>query len=113
MSRCKLGNKKHKKCEEITGKKYETCLVRGGNEHFWAACVYKEDGKYKADWVNYKTSEWESEEEDSPRINVTNIIFDCVGKLLLAMQNGEMYAESDYVYHLEELLGKVTKAIID
>ena len=45
--------------------------------------------------------------------NVTDIIFECLGKLLVAMDKGEVYAESDHVYYLEELLGKVTKAIID
>jgi hypothetical protein len=61
MARCRLGAKKHKICEEITGKKYDICLVRGGHEHFWATCcINTEHGQYR-DYVNYKTGEWELE----------------------------------------------------
>lgn len=60
MSRCLLGPKKHKKCEQITGKKYDRCLVRGGSTHFEAHCSYVDDnGVSKADIVNYKTGEFE------------------------------------------------------
>lgn len=64
MARQRLGKKKHKKCEDITGKKYEMCLVRGGTEHFWATCTYEDDeGNQKSDWVNYQTGEFELHEE--------------------------------------------------
>jgi phosphoserine aminotransferase len=59
MARCKLGEKKHKRCEEITGKKYDICLVRGGQEHFWAICCINTEKGQCRDYVNYKTGEWE------------------------------------------------------
>jgi len=62
MARCILGPEKHKKCEEITGKKYEFCTVRGNTQHYVASCSYKENDKWKSDYVNYKTKEWTEEE---------------------------------------------------
>lgn len=50
--RQRLGKKKHAKCERITGKKYLSCLVRGGTEHFRALCWFSNKD---ADYVNYKT----------------------------------------------------------
>ena len=50
--RQRLGKKKHELCEQIGGKKYQACLVRGNTEHFLAICVIDE---WNADKVNYKT----------------------------------------------------------
>lgn len=47
--RQKLGDKKHKLCEAITGKKYSSCLVRGNSGHYVAICNYN-DG-YDWDYV--------------------------------------------------------------
>ena len=55
--RQRLGENKHRKCEDITGKTYTSCLVRGNSKHYWAICWYSEQD---ADWVNYKTREWEA-----------------------------------------------------
>ena len=64
MARQKLGKKKHKKCEEITGKKYDGCLVRGGQTHYTAICVYYDEKDIQHhDYVNYKTGEFK---EDHP-----------------------------------------------
>jgi len=66
MAKCALGNKKHRRCEEILGKKLHICLVRGGWEHFMAECYEKigTDGKgmaiCKRYYVNYKTGEWKN-----------------------------------------------------
>lgn len=58
--RCKLGPKKHRRCEEIAGRKYEDCLVRGGQTHFVAQCVRFPDdsGRRITDLINYKTGEF-------------------------------------------------------
>jgi hypothetical protein len=57
MSGQRLGPKKHRRCEEITGQKYDRCIVRAGDPHFWADCV-RRDGE-TCDFVNYRTGEWE------------------------------------------------------
>lgn len=46
-----LGYKKQKRCEEITGRKYLSCWVRGGEEHYQALCWFTNKD---ADLVNYK-----------------------------------------------------------
>jgi hypothetical protein len=54
LARQKLSEKNHNKCEAITGRKYDRCLVRGGQPHFVAKCVHADDFS-KYDLVNYKT----------------------------------------------------------
>ncbi len=54
--RQRLGKKKHAKCEQIADKKYSSCLVRGGTEHFKALCWFSNKD---ADYVNYKTGKTE------------------------------------------------------
>jgi hypothetical protein len=65
MSRCILGKKKHKLCEQITGKKYIRCMVRGGTKHFWALCITTDEGGSKGDMVNYKTNEYMNIQNDN------------------------------------------------
>jgi hypothetical protein len=55
MSRCVLGPKKHARCEQIGGRQYDQCLVRGGDPHGWALCVWMENGQQYADRINYQT----------------------------------------------------------
>ncbi len=56
MAKQRLGPKKHARCESVTGRKYRSCYVRGGWEHFNAECWW-EDGK-NADDVNWKAGTW-------------------------------------------------------
>jgi len=53
--KCKLGPKKHARCEQYAGKKFDYCLVRGGWDHYWSLCITREP--YTELWVNYKTGE--------------------------------------------------------
>lgn len=58
--RCKLGTKKHRRCEEIAGRKFTDCLTRGGQPHFWAICVWYNEKNPEEQfclYVNYKTRE--------------------------------------------------------
>jgi len=66
--RCLLGKKKHRKCEEISGYQYLSCLVRGGDTHYHATCVRKGivDGRAVTDIVNYKTGEVVELDVDAP-----------------------------------------------
>jgi len=66
MARQRLGTRKHALCEKATGRKYDMCLVRGNTAHFWAICQWAKgenpeqtNNHLDADWVNYKTGEWE------------------------------------------------------
>jgi hypothetical protein len=65
MSRCKLGLRKHRQCEQITGKKYDICLVRGNSAHYVAHCCYTIDGIQYIDYVNYATGEFEEKADQS------------------------------------------------
>jgi len=56
----KLGEKKLKRCQQIGGKDYYVCYVRGGRPHFQAECWYVHRGANWADWVNYRTGECEA-----------------------------------------------------
>lgn len=49
-----LGEKKHKKCEKITGKKYRYCSVHH-SDHGIAYCL---DDNNREDVVNYVTQKW-------------------------------------------------------
>ena len=53
----RLGEKKLKLCQQIGGKDYFVCFVRGGRPHFQAECWYTQ---HDADWVNYRTGECEA-----------------------------------------------------
>ena len=53
--RQRLGLKKHKLCENIGKKKYDSCFVRGNTTHYVALCSYQQDGKQYTDAINYKT----------------------------------------------------------
>jgi hypothetical protein len=78
-----LGEKKHKKCESITGKKYDVCITGG---HYMASCYYNLRENW--DYINYKTGEWETgecaesrwkkEEKESQEFNnmLNNLIVD-------------------------------------
>lgn len=52
--KCKLGEKKLRKCSKILGVEVIKGFVRGGWTHFWAMCF--DDYGYGY-WVNYKTGE--------------------------------------------------------
>ena len=71
MAKCRLGEKKRKKIEELTGKKVEAAFVRGGWKHFWAEVFFK-DETYTVEspppMVNYKTGEIEC--EGSPEMDI-------------------------------------------
>lgn len=49
MSRCVLGKKKHRLCEDIADKEYKMCVTT--RDHYIAECWYDERN---ADYVNYK-----------------------------------------------------------
>lgn len=56
----RLGEKKHKRCEAVTGRTYRGCYTRGGWGHFWAECWFGGDTgepARDADMVNYRTGE--------------------------------------------------------
>lgn len=60
MAKQRLGKRKHKRCECITGRKYDACFVRGGHKHYVATCISEEYHKgLKYDRVNYETIEFE------------------------------------------------------
>lgn len=56
----RLGVKKHKLCEKISGKEYESCWTRGGDPKGLAECWFNTNKYllYNADLVNYITKEW-------------------------------------------------------
>ena len=65
MAKNILGPKKHKLCEQVTGKKYHVCYTRGGSVHFLAECWYSERD---ADYVNYKYKVWFPTIRDGQRV---------------------------------------------
>lgn len=58
--KCRLGKKKIRRIEYLTGKKVRAAFVRGGWKHFWAE-VFFEGEHYTLNrmppMVNYKTGE--------------------------------------------------------
>ena len=52
--KCRLGSKKHRVCEEVTGRKYSACFVRGGWDHHVAECQHRCEEGWYIDYVNYK-----------------------------------------------------------
>jgi len=64
--KCRLGPKKVRRIEKLTGKKVAAAFVRGGWRHYWAE-VFFEGEKYTKDtpMVNYKTGEVEYPDEFS------------------------------------------------
>lgn len=58
--KCRLGEKKVRRIEELTGKKVNAAFVRGGWEHFWAEVFFVDEKYTKGNFppmVNYKTGE--------------------------------------------------------
>ena len=51
----RISDKKLRKCETVSGHKYELGYTRGGWPHFQVECWINE---YNADVVNWKTGEW-------------------------------------------------------
>lgn len=59
MSRQCLGEKKKRLCEQIAGREYTMCLVRGGTTHGQAQCWFVDDDgdPNNYDYVNYLRGE--------------------------------------------------------
>ena len=58
--KCRLGEKKVRMIERLTGRNVKAAFVRGGWEHFWAEVFFeneKYDTKNFPPMVNYKTGE--------------------------------------------------------
>ena len=59
MAKCRIGEKKLRKCRAVTGANYTAGFVRGGWAHFWVECHRPSIGDYANwDFVNWKTGEW-------------------------------------------------------
>lgn len=68
MAKQRISEKKLRKCESVTGRKYHSGWARGGWPHHWFECWW-EDSTRDADFVNPVTGEWKPRIRDGSHVS--------------------------------------------